>query len=64
MLRRLLAALAAAALLTACNGVTMSGPSTSAGYAEQTMASGGAAPDFGLGSGAWAASGLAGGEIR
>lgn len=56
------AALLAALLLAGCNGMTMSGPSGTAGPSEQSMASG-SVGDVGLGSGGFAASGLAGGEI-
>ncbi len=66
MSKRALVALVMLVSLAGCNGAALSGPSAGAGgppYGEETLATDAVGGDFGVGSGAWAASGLAGGGL-
>ena len=66
MSKRALVTLAMLVSLAGCNGAALSGPAAGTGgvpYGEDSLASDAVGGDFGVGSGAWAASGLAGGSL-
>ncbi|HUC16561.1 MAG TPA: hypothetical protein VMA37_02615 [Acetobacteraceae bacterium] len=66
MSNRVLVALAILVSLAGCNGAAFSGSSAGAAgspYGEETLSTDAVGGDFGVGSGAWAAPGLAGGSL-